>query len=142
MIDVPSLPTDSLYKFLALSGVFILAFSLYSYARFYTLTKSKAFQLEADIEERDAEISFLERQESPEQSDILNVRIKHNRGKVLLKEFNWYRKQLTVIGLLTSILAALGGYMAFKGFNLWYWKIQVHQDRLTELKVDELEKSL
>ncbi|MDF2156061.1 hypothetical protein, partial [Vibrio sp. CAU 1672] len=33
-------------------------------------------------------------------------------------------------------------FMAFQGFNLWYWKIQVHQDRLTELKVDELEKSL
>ncbi|HDY8053425.1 hypothetical protein [Vibrio vulnificus] len=142
MIDVPSLPTDSLYKFLALSGVFIMAFSLYTYARFYTLTKSKAFELEAGVEELDAEVSFFERQVHPEQSDLLKTRIKHQRSKVLLKELIWYRKQLIVIGLLTSIFASLGGFMAFQGFNLWYWKIQVHQDRLTELKVDELEKSL
>ncbi|ELV8719645.1 TPA: hypothetical protein NKA09_003195 [Vibrio parahaemolyticus] len=142
MIDFPSLPTDSLYKFLALAGVLLCAMSLYTYVRFYTLIKSKVFNVKSDIQEREAEIAFLESQESPEQSEILKVRVKHNRTKVQVEELEWYSKQLIVIGLLSFLFASSGAFMTYKGFNLWYWKIQVHQDKLIELKVDELEKGL
>lgn len=140
MIDLPSLPTDSLYKFLALSGVVIVLSSVYFFMRMGSLVKIKSFELMADMQKRDTEISFLEQQPERSKQEILKVRIDQNVATIKLKEFKWLTYQLVIVYLISSIGLFAGTSMAYQGFNLWYSKIQIHQDKILEFQVQNLNK--
>ena len=142
MIDLPALPTDSLYKLLALSGIFLILITIYLIYNLYLKLKSKVYDIYSEQEVREAEISYLERMENPDPEEVLKVRIKHNLTAVKVKERNWYIKQLWVLSIFGTMIILIGIVMTYKGFTLWYSKVQVYQDRLLKLQVEQIEKEV
>lgn len=140
MIDIPSLPTDNIYKFMALSGVFLFALALYFFSRFYASAVSRVSELEVMIAEQEAEISFIENQESPDKIQMLKVSMKHNKIKALVGGVALQRKQLTQAFVVSVVIALVGTLVAYLGFNLWYYRTQIYQDKLIELRVKELKE--
>lgn len=79
-MGIPNLPTDNLYKFLALSGIVIILFSFYISANLIELYNEKVFQNNRDIKLLSVEAKFMEKDQI-----------------ALKKEFNDFDKYLTAL---------------------------------------------
>lgn len=180
-MNIPQLPTDNLYKFMALVGVLVTLASLLfpGYQLFeigrqqitaeteFEVLKERGRLLEAETEDLDRERNELSR-------DIVELKNRHNtstkdinaldarnimyrqryaelrtkRSEVLanaslvggkLEEISRLLQWATYSLLVTVIGTALGLTLAFKGFNLWYQRVQIHQDALLRKQVHESE---
>lgn len=143
---MPNLPTDNLYKFMALSGLFLFCFSLYFITTkvdaleervykdgiAYSEWKVKAEALEKEIDHLTTEKS-LAAQKSIEVNESLKSKLlEHNINLAKVKHATLYSKNnleqikhyqqigfwLKVVSLLLSIF----------GFALWYFRVQKYQD--------------
>lgn len=141
-MDLPQLPTDNLYKFMALAGVALLLFGLtyplhlaskisleladasaqVEIAQLRTDRLSERFEaLRANPNAAAVESMVLETQlhELREQAAVLNG--KASRFRVLLAQFIFF----TVV----CLVSAVGGYiLAREGFKLWYIRVQKPAD--------------
>ena len=141
-MSIPSLPTDNLYKFMALSGLVLLTLSAYYPAQriaelqlkqVNTSTEIALAKLEAD--EIGKELSYLEKQKSPDQAvfetlkkrqlqsqqSVVRIRGLAETQNVLLEQ----RFRLLVIG---SIGLIAGSALSWYGFRLWYARVQRPMD--------------
>ena len=53
MFTIPNIPTDNLYKFIALSGIAILMFSIYLYV-------NKGYEIKNSLRETEMKLAILE----------------------------------------------------------------------------------
>lgn len=142
-MTLPSIPTDNLYKFLALSGLILAGFSGTFLPLQIHKTKLKVIEVEAEMQiigqERESigwEISRLKEIEypTPEQIAIIQDRHEENAKRLILAESA--RKQLEYLVRLYSLLSGLSGVglvlgliMATVGFTLWYTRVQRPLDK-------------
>lgn len=143
-MNFPQIPTDNLYKFMALSGLAIALISFFlpmkqvrdiemeiveiqEQARLLN-EKNDFLDIKKGIIERlksapaeEAEKIFIERQQLVLES--VRILAKLERVKFLKDEI---KNLKTIIGLLSG----LGVFLSVLGFILWYQKVQRYQDKV------------
>lgn len=150
-MDISAIPTDNLYKFMAISGtlIFISGF----YAIVYYLLKANLFAYEKDEEMNNdiAKGEYLawlakstggidtlsqEAKELREHSFRSIYKIEHI-GKYMSR----LRSQFKLVLVISIFVSSIGFATASSGFYLWYVNSQVLQDKELQLRVHKLENS-
>jgi len=121
-----SVPTDNVYKFLAIFGLVMVIASFWGAITQTSLTNKVAVASAP-------EIAALEANQSPTPGEKAKLDVLKKRLQVAVED----RK---TINNYCTVLAALGTLASFIGFSFWYSKIQKHQDRLLNLQVLEAER--
>jgi hypothetical protein len=151
-MNLTSLPTDNLYKFLALAGLAIIFFSLSVPVSQLLRIRSRLFEfdiqsakLKAEIEVVTGLITALEKKPNPTQADVDLLREKNNelliRSVVSKAEIEVVRRQTNDVLRLRAAIAAgvlIGLTAATVGFSLWYTRLQAYQDALARKQVSAL----
>ena len=140
--DLLSLPTDSLYKFLALSGLvitiiaFILpellkknySFNVYKIRMVLDITTEK----EKDFKRRAAIYNEKQNKTQEEiecyENESLNNRCKRIEIERYVKELEYLLEKIKIIDFVQILFIFSGVFMFLSGFYLWYTKIQVYLD--------------
>ncbi|GAA3622905.1 hypothetical protein [Flavivirga jejuensis] len=124
---IPNLPTDNIYKFFALSGLFIIIFCI-------TSTELKVSDIESDMDnlitqkgEIEYEIQLLKNNYEKEKlNEKLNLKIfKFNRLDELLQNKTKKIKRVfywSIFGIIVGVI------MCLFGFVCWYNRIQIFLD--------------
>jgi hypothetical protein len=150
-MNIPNLPTDNLYKFMALSGLLILILSI-SYPTYHTLELEKQrMMISGEIEILKSETDLLERivfERTKRQYKLTDpeflqvVQLKKVLAKIKaqgmqldllesqIKRYEWFCWVGFFIGLLLSV----------SGFSLWYIRVQRFQDKILKRQVTETKK--
>lgn len=140
---LPTLPTDNLYKFIALSGLVILLFSVvYPYKLVTDLelkaveagTQVKLLELESAAIER--EIYVMEKEKEPARDEVEALRLRHEQNKINSIKIEGEQERLSVLlkqlrtafnSLMFGVL--FGCVLAYIGFYLWYVRVQRPLDK-------------
>lgn len=143
-MNLPTLPTDNLYKFLALSGLALLLFSMvYPLNTLNDLelkavearTQIKLLELELSVLERNIDAASRKKEPSPDEVARLSDRQQQLKAKAIQNEGE--RERLTTLvkqlrfafnGLIGGLL--IGYALAHLGFYLWYVRVQKPADKL------------
>jgi septal ring factor EnvC (AmiA/AmiB activator) len=157
-MDIPSVPTDNLYKFMALSGLAIVITCLYLFfsradqlnERLYDVAERKSI-LEANIDAMNDEISKLNRsiaelKKAADSRDVLaQLTSRVEEGEKIKSELLHTRKELidlTAAAEVADMIRSLQtkqaiAFMLFEtigivisgfGFMLWYTRVQKFLD--------------
>jgi hypothetical protein len=146
-VDFASLPTDNLYKFIALAGLAIQFFSLYfSIVQLDKLEgKIEDAELESALMELESthiesEVSRLEQIAEPSRDDVKAARERTNelgrrsiRLKGNLKSTKRLLKRAKDLRFLLLGGAIFGLGLTVMGFSLWYYRLQRYQDRAAQV---------
>jgi hypothetical protein len=148
-MTLPLFPTDNLYKFLALSGLALLVFSVvYSTTRMTELrirqaeTRSqlKILTLEIKVIEKELDQAKQVQPSSTEQLAILSNR--GLQGQIKTAQISSYNEQTMVLVeelgffmLFLYIGMFFGLTMAVVGFWLWYHKVQRPLDLIAQKRL-------
>ncbi len=141
MITVPTLPTDNLYKFLALAGLVIVVLSdVLQNARMSAINeKLDALRVEAagtDAESKsiDADLARGSALTSHERELLWQRRREHTlhlaESGARLAIVDRLITEQHDIQVWSDVASAIGAVLMILGFGLWYHKVQVYQDRL------------
>ncbi len=156
-MNIPNIPTDNLYKFIALSGVMLIIFGFFIqfYSSYFVLEPNKnlvkvireieykSTNLKQDIENFEDKIT--NNSTKNQKNYYLNELIKfNNRYEELSKEMAnlegifIYVKDLTTIVeasiKLGKITIIEGSIFSSLGFLLWYYKVQKYEDIILKKK--------
>jgi|CXWL01.1.fsa_nt_gi biopolymer transport protein ExbB/TolQ len=137
-MNLPSLPTDNLYKFVALTGLALLALSLtFPVSKIIELqmavTESQALRAKLDIQDDTVEraLQKLEKSISPSAGEVASVRELHEQRKLMQIELdktsklNTYQLEWIQLYRSASIIGLiLGSVLATLGFRFWYIRVQ------------------
>jgi len=142
-MNLPQLPTDNLYKFIALSGLLISGF-VYFYKE-YVLDEIKTdlFLIETQVGQLEIENSYLELElKDSKKSELLlkKIAIKKFRITQLLKEVEYKNNKASNNLWIWTILLGLGGLMTIIGFRLWYVRVQKPLDQKLQKELSNLSK--
>lgn len=114
------LPTDNLYKFLAISGLIVLGFSLvYPFKRLYEVNR-EVIQLGGEIE--------IFRLQNTEPCPPLEMQIRAQQLKTKVELERAAVEQMRFFKELIIVGGTAGAAMIIIGFGLWYRKVQKPQD--------------
>ncbi len=131
-------PTDSLYKFMAVSGLLIICFSvIWPELRIYEL-EQQSIQLKGEVNILRIETNNLNKDVERHNKDksIETLIEKQRLQEIKLEQLKTKAElgQLAVtntrrMNRILYIGAALGLTLSFFGFILWYWRVQIWQDK-------------
>ncbi|HEX5419640.1 MAG TPA: hypothetical protein VFY39_06550 [Gammaproteobacteria bacterium] len=151
MIQIPKLPTNNLYTFVALAGlvislcmVILLAEASYRIVETVYQREIDTALLRADTMSLTSDMKSVKPQERLletflDRSDLLNRRLaelhaKNSQGKLLVE-------QILVIWLLCILVVSFSVYWMCWGFSRWY-SIQKLQDALLIARLKRMQKDL
>jgi hypothetical protein len=124
-MDFPNLPTDNLYKFMALGGLALIIASLVVYASFYTKLQTAMDALAVDVATLQVDVHAAPKTAPPD-VDLLRreavVEAKLHSAKVLFIT-------LLVLAVDCILLQAAGAMAMFYGFKQWN-RLQAQEDAL------------
>ena len=144
-MDIPAIPTDNIYKFFAIGGFGVMIFSL-------TYLPGKALDLHLALVDTEAQISkhklefdrikdVLEIIEEKSATTRTSEEIAAVKASVMAYDntkidiqASLKRQELQLRWMWAYLLAATigalsGGFAMVRGFRLWYYRIQLPQDR-------------
>jgi hypothetical protein len=113
-MNLPSLPTDNLYKFMALSGIVLIISSSF-------IVWKHADRSQELLREVNAGLAVEKTNSDDQGSHLSNMKLKLEELKLILKDKPWYMAFL----LISQII---GGFLSIIGFRLWYLRVQKYQD--------------
>lgn len=129
-MKIPNLPTDNLYKFLALFGLVLIIFSSYNFNK----TISEAYQFEDNLNFKK---SIYELESAKKITDSLSVK----KSKLEIdKDYKLYERIVEKIPSLFYFhitLFLLGAILSYLGFRYWYIKTQKLND---EILIEEVKR--
>jgi hypothetical protein len=148
-MNLPSLPTDNLYKFLALSGLFIVLFSfIFPMNRIGELelksleinTQAEVLRIEIDYLKTDTTIWGKKAKLDPEETVLIRKRtreaeIKAAELKGKMEQIEVLRKEVLFYWKFLRITYFLGTAISLVGFCLWYILVQRPNDILLRKQV-------
>lgn len=165
-MNIPDLPTDNLYKFIALAGLILLLFSSIYYQVFSRDVLLKNIDLRAEMSRMEKEVEFLredtdslkEDKQAIKQDNSVSQEEQNNVGKnieglnqrtreAILKTIELerigkgvliYNDQIALLRWSSIIGAITGILLLIIGFYLWYTRIQIYQDKIL---VNEAQKN-
>jgi len=142
-MNLPNLPTDNLYKFVALVGVVILIGASY-----FPIVKAREYQLsmvklEGQLRLLNLELEYLKEKATHLKSDQDNtghnrteliyeahqLKMKHEKLKTKSEELRVLELDYVFFSSMQRIGMLMGILTGILGFSLWYFKIQRYQDR-------------
>ena len=127
-MNIPSLPTDNLYKFMAIVGVIITVLSFLIPARYMLSLQNEIIELETEIGVLLVKSEYYkENVQNIDQLIESKLALYHvKRKSEIIQTKN--RVLLAITGI-SIILLGFDGYLIYKGFANWYLKLQIHLDR-------------
>ena len=159
-----NLPTDSLYKFCALSGILILLVSLYFPIKIIETIHSKILantleikRIGIETEHQEYKFGIIDTkvreilkskgltldQINKEIDNYLKtvdttyaLKIKTAEAGIINKENKRLNDKLLLITIICAVGDAIGMFLALYGFFNWYFKIQVYQDRIIKKQTE------
>jgi hypothetical protein len=144
-VDIAHIPTDNLYKFLALSGLAIIIFAVGFLLRERRALTERMDLLFKQFTETDADVKYLNwfvdaREAEPpktlEEKDVLQLKLRdlrkrHDLNKVDHEIFRRLDGRLGQLKWGTAIAVLFGMTVATVGFASWYCRVQRFQDIVT-----------
>jgi hypothetical protein len=137
-MSIPSLPTDNLYKFMALAGLVMIALSTYypmqrisdlELKQVSTNTGIGLAQLEAD--EISKEVSRLEKKKTPDHAAVHSLDFRQLQSQQTVVRLHGLMEtqqvllaQLRRMLILGGIGLIVGTVLSWYGFRLWYERVQ------------------
>ena len=120
-MNLPSLPTDNLYKFMALSGLIVIIFSYLVVYREADRSQKILREMQAQAIKLNKSLDAKGLADAPTYSDIISdfEKLKLNEAELayILKNKHW------TLGFFI-ISQVIGFYLTITGFRLWYLRIQ------------------
>ena len=120
-MQIPSLPTDNLYKFLALSGLIIGVVSLF-------LLFQDAYRSQELLRQIKENIEVVKALQTLGQMEEALVTIAKSTASLEELKFILEQKEFNKSRGLT--FACVGFFLSASGFVLWYVKVQRYQDKI------------
>ena len=150
--SIPSLPTDNLYKFIAIGGVVLFMFG----AVLQQVETESAFDLTTEMDTASAryfgkadafyretiELSKLDPKwvHGKEYYDLKReVAVDSAREASLHRQEIWRRKLHDSNVDFYGTLQVVGGLLALLGFIMWYAMVQRHQDKILKREATDTE---
>jgi len=134
VIPVPPLPTDNLYKFMAIIGVVTTALSILAPASVGRTIALQQFEIERDLSLLEAEqrrIETLPPEQEMAEHDQHARELRRNLEEVKYKnrvlEYSIWTLRLWKAAAAMGIVGGL--LLSVSGFWLWYTRLQRFQDR-------------
>lgn len=127
-MNLPNIPTDNLYKFIAISGLAIFLFGLY-------LFNSTQSELLLEINRLKLEQEILQLSNDDFNKKSLDSLEFNHQAQILQKKVDQLPK--TYKGYLT--LTFLGFLISIFGFFQWYHKLQIHQNKIVKNEGEKAE---
>ncbi len=146
---LPSLPTDNLYKFMALSGVVLLLVAPIFWAKFYISHSERTHAAIASLDylpppEYYSFKAKLLRGESLPKEDIELIEkfdSLRNKSSQLGHDYLLYDRFTYLVTILAISLALLGISLTCFGFRLWYLRVQKPLDLLLLKKSKDIHEN-
>lgn len=150
-MTLPNLPTDNLYKFLALSGL-LLAVISFAYpmnliyeAREQLISQQTEFKvLKIELESIHAQLEIADVRGSLVTGEGRELLEKHYKNDIALIKVNGQAAKIELLAneieswkLWMAILVGLGVFFTVVGFILWYRVVQAPADKLLCLQLIE-----
>jgi hypothetical protein len=146
-MDPTSLPTDNLYKFLALSGIIIDVAAVHLYFKRRADVNERLDELETqaaglrvDIEEAKLQLEAAKEEHHTTAAKfyastqrVAEVSRSHEVQKVKLGVLKRLRRELKLLTWVVAFALTIGTVAAAAGFYLWYDRLQKYQDRTVAL---------
>ena len=150
-MNLPSFPTDNLYKFMAFAGLVTVLFcGSFPISKIGPL-EARNFELSAEdkilrleMEELRREIEVVKQKKKPTPEDLAFLRKTSNELEI--KHFRLTAKDEQLIALAGELLFFLnffrigmfvGTFLMILGFWLWYYRVQKPQDMLLQKQIKE-----
>jgi hypothetical protein len=149
-MNLPNLPTDNLYKFIALAGLTIIFFSmvlpiiaLHNLKLELLKTNGELSVLQAEFEFLRDDMEVAKRNPSPETAPRLGDKMKELRIRTLqLKSKDeaerFLHRQTIIWQSVATIGISIGSLMLILGFKFWYQRVQKYQDLILKKEAGEL----
>ena len=148
-MNLPSLPTDNLYKFLALSGLFIVLFSFIFPMKRIGELKLKTLEIETQSEVLNIEIDFLKHDTitwaekdklDPEETVLIRKRTRETKIKLAelvgrRAQIEVLKKELLFYWRFIQVTFWFGLVISLAGFTLWYFLVQKPNDLLLRKQI-------
>jgi len=143
-IPIPNLPTDNLYKFVALTGLFVAITGVF-FLEIQVERSSKAVSvLKAQVEYKNYVLDLLESADteaslsSDQRQRLVEKLISHEEeiiGGIADSgtELDTIEKRLRPIGLISL----LGSIASMIGFRLWYRRVQKPLDEILQISLEK-----
>lgn len=143
-IPIPNLPTDNLYKFVALTGLFVAITGVF-FLEIQVERSSKAVSvLKAQVEYKNYVLDLLESADteaslsSDQRQRLVEELISHEEeiiGGIADSgtELDTIKKRLRPIGLISL----LGSIASMIGFRLWYRRVQKPLDEILQISLEK-----
>lgn len=124
-MQIPNLPTDNLYKFMALTGLVLVVIGIIPYWVGGTKTQEIAGQVLAK------QIILIEA-EIADDDEFSRHEVAKLRGEIKQLKFQWDRllQDRKFLRTLSSAFYSFGTFLSCFGFVLWYTRVQIYQDLL------------
>ena len=127
-MNFPTLPTDNLYKFIALLGIVIILFSFY--LPFQSAKKSQEL-----LREVDSVMKVIDLMPQKERVKAYETTYKKlEELKFILEKDKPFYLSVYVVG------GTIGIILTISGFRMWYKRVQKYQDKILENQANELLK--
>jgi hypothetical protein len=148
-MNLPSLPTDNLYKFLALSGLVIVLFSFIFPMKRIGEIELKSLEIKTQVEVLKIEIDYLKEDTKTwaekanlnhEETVLLRKRTKDAAIKVAelggrTEQIEALRGELRFYWRFIKVTVWLGAVISLVGFYLWYFLVQKPNDLLLRKQI-------
>ena len=143
-IPIPNLPTDNLYKFVALTGLFVAITGVF-FLEIQVERSSKAVSvLKAHVEYKNYVLDLLESADTEaslsrdQRQRLVEELISHEEeiiGGIADSgtELDTIKKRLRPIGLISL----LGSIASMIGFRLWYRRVQKPLDEILQISLEK-----
>ena len=138
-MQLPTLPTDNLYKFLALSGIalFVLSVVITNQSANDALRESDKLRIElaglqADVQALGEDTAYAKTHSDVqhERERLLQLRRQAMIGRAESATLDRLIAVAAAYRSLGNWLGSVGGGLTLLGFVLWYVKLQRHQDEI------------
>jgi hypothetical protein len=150
-MNIPSLPTDNLYKFLALAGLALMAFGVVYPLAYSTELGLKVAEVETEVDVLQIDVAdlqqqraSLEKQSNPSSEESSALRKQDHEVCVKLVQIKGELEQLTTLNLSLQIVRSFlrpGMYFGLGtslfGFLLWYLKFQRLSDKILRKQLED-----
>ncbi len=149
-MDIPSLPTDSVYKFKAVAGLVIIAIAVVSFAFVFDHSLKlmhEDAQAASRLLMRSIELTAeFAAADEPSRAEIagIHAEMKHISTSIdfLRGRAEGFGKLIDYVFWACAFLTGFGLVWHFWGMRSWSRMVQRHQDKLLELQVKAQEKAL
>lgn len=146
-MQIPQIPTDSLYKFIAISGLFVSMFFMFLPMYFGHCLMVKIIHVNGELEsitviqkqitegremlEENMNLPALKKIETLKESrdDLYKLKAIFVKTKTQAKLIEFYEKQLVLLKKIQFWGIIISNIIMIIGFKLWYLKIQKPLDR-------------